>query len=136
MELLQIIIFSLKLFALTSAIIVLISYFVFKIKDRNREKPFMKSSPDNAHKTGEIIIETKEEEIEQSKTLPYGKRFKILNENALRIPDKKPGTVNSLMPQIIREKISPPQKAMSNNGFNIYDYYSNSSFEPMHKIKL
>ena len=42
MELLQIITFSIKLFALVTAIIVLSSYLIYKIKDRKRNKPYSK----------------------------------------------------------------------------------------------
>ena len=42
MELLQIISFSVKIFALITAIIVLLSYLIYKLKDRKRNKPYSK----------------------------------------------------------------------------------------------
>ena len=42
MELLEIIIFSVKIFALVSALIVISSYFIYKLKDRKHDKPYAK----------------------------------------------------------------------------------------------
>jgi hypothetical protein len=42
MELVQIITFAIKLFALIAAIVVLSSYLIYKLKDRKRKKPYVK----------------------------------------------------------------------------------------------
>jgi hypothetical protein len=128
MELLQIIIFTLKLFALSSAIIVLLSYFIFKIKDRTRKKPYIQT-PGEEESGLSIQVET--EDIDKKP-----KRFKILNESDIFSLEK------GLHLEKIRQNndsihsLRLNKKLNSLDNFNIYDYYSNSSFEPMHKIKL
>ncbi len=131
MELLQIIIFTLKLFALTSTIIVLISYFIFKLKDRNRIKPYMKQTVPDLSKNFEVEqLAIKEEKIN---TRPN--RFKILNEEPSIITNQKQN-INKGNSIIYRKNNLIPSTNNLSNNFNIYDYYANSNFEPMHKIKL
>lgn len=131
MELLQIIIFTLKLFALASAIIVLISYFIFKLKDRTRIKPYMKPTiAESANLSLQPVVAVEEKNEIKSK------RFKILNEEASFLANRqivieKNNTINYIQ----KNSLANPSKNLKDN-FNIYDYYSNSNFEPMHKIKL
>ncbi len=127
MELLQIIIFTLKLFALTSAIIVLISYFIFKLKDRNRIKPYMKQT--NIDLSTNLAVEPLISNEDKNKI--KSNRFKILNEEAAIFINQKKDINNSNSINYINKNLIP-----ATNNFNIYDYYANSNFEPMHKIKL
>ncbi len=197
MELLQIIIFSIKIFALVATLIVISSYLIYKLKDRKRKKPYTKVptqtfsvKPSKAEKQfspgqyeniqminepveNEQIIYTPIESQQminvpfesqqydnlqhendqyqniQNKNMQYenqpmlvyqkhqprlfGQRFKILNEDN-----------NSMAPRkSIIERLQPVTAAPQNFNalrqsqvFNMYDYYSSSNFEPMHKIKL
>ncbi len=128
MDLLDIIIFSLKLFALTSLIVVTISYFVFKLKDRSRVKPFMES---NTVETSGTIIKVEQVPVETSK-----QRYKILNnesksKNQIRIA--KPVVINKFVTRPIQKiKEIEEERKM----FNIFRHYSKNAIEPMHKIKL
>jgi len=62
----------------------------------------------------------------------YGQRFKILNEydNA---SNKKQHIIERLQPATVTPQRLNTQRQTQT--FNIYDYYSSSNFEPMHKIK-
>jgi hypothetical protein len=130
MDLLDIIIFSLKLFALTSLIIVSISYFIFKLKDRSRVKPYMEA---NAVETSGTVLRVEKVQVENS-----NQRYKILNNNSHssnknRLRIEKPVVINKFITkQIPNPKESEEERKM----FNIFRHYSKNSIEPMHKIKL
>ena len=130
MELIQIIITSLKLFALISAIVVLISYAIYKLKERNRTKPYSE-----IHDPGLLNqnYATKEEIIEKKQV-----RFQILNNENLKTPAalneevfEKPKVKNYAPSNPLNYKKNLPKET-----FDIYDSYSNSNFEPMYKVKL
>jgi hypothetical protein len=205
MELLEIIIFSIKIFALVSGLIVISSYIIYKYKDRKRTKPYAKAPVQpltpalalpavqlnseirensqsvitpaeniqyaniqygNAQyqgvQSGNAHIQNVQYDNEQyqniqydnnqysnlqydnqqylnqqsmyqnSQPRSYGQRFRILNEN----------DNDGVQRQHIIEKLQPvaavPQRLNNQRKaqvFNIYDYYSSSNFEPMHKIK-
>ena len=123
MELLQIIIFTLKLFAGASVTLVCVSYVVFKIKDRKRPKPYMQSYKANTSAQS-LSIENNREELKN--------RFKVLNNK-------------TLVPVEIRRTSSSRPAAEFQGGFNepitagevnIYNYYSRSNVEPMQIIYL
>ncbi len=129
MELIDIIIFTLKLFALTATIVVLLSYFIFKVKDRTRVKPYMRPTK---IEPAPIEIKVKDEnEIPN----PVNNRFRILNNNEPLLQVKpvrieNPKHANKF--NVIEYKGS---RRLIEDEFNIFNYYSNRSFEPMHKIK-
>ena len=128
MELLDIIIFTLKLFALTSAIVVLLSYFIFKLKDRTRVKPYMRPT-----KIEPASIEIKD--VEEEKPNLVSKRFKILNDKEPQLQIKHARIAKAKIVtnfNVVDYKGSP---RLVEDEFNIFNYYSNKSFEPMHKIK-
>lgn len=130
MGLIDIIAISLKLFGLTAAIIILLSYFIFKIKDRRRIKPYMRPT-----KIEPIPLDVKQEIKEEEKPKPVNSRYKILNDNEQRFqvqpfPKVKPLTTTNF--NIINYK---ENNQLDEGKFNIYNYYSNKKFEPMHKIK-
>ena len=63
------------------------------------------------------------------------KRFKILNEETSfnlnrQVEIGRSNSINFIQKNLVTETASIKKN------FNIYDYYSNSNFEPMHKIKL
>ena len=127
MELLQIIIFTLKLFALTSAIIVLISYFIFKLKDRNRIKPYMKQTSIDLSNNLAAELSIPNEDKNKIKS----NRFKILNEESAFFINQQKDISNGSSINYIQKNL-----LAATNNFHIYDYYAKSKFEPMHKIKL
>ncbi len=125
MNLLDIIIFSLKIFSAISIIVVGFSYFIYKIKSGAKVKPYMVPT---VVKEPEIKIEPAENFVEDRK--PSYNRYVVMNEvseNSFR------ANPNYNVP------LSRFAGRNENNGgeqFNIFNRYSNSSFEPMHKIKL
>ncbi len=133
MGLIDIIAISLKLFGLTAAMIVLLSYFIFKIKDRRRIKPYMR--PTNIEPIPlEVKQEIKVEENEEKVDTP-NKRYKVLNDYEPRFqvnpfPKVKPLKITKFNVINYQEN-----NQISENKFNIYNYYSSKKFEPMHKIK-
>ena len=123
MELLQIIVFTLKLFAGASVTLVCVSYVVFKFKDRKRPKPYMQPQKANAP-TKSLSIDNEREEIKN--------RFKVLNNKTL-IPVEIRRNSNSRPPAEFQGGYNEPITA---GEVNIYNYYSRSNVEPMHKLRL
>ncbi len=126
MDLLDIIIFSLKLFSLISIIVISVSYATYKFKARKKLKPYMRPTivPDNS-----IYYEVEAKIAEELKR--DNRRFVIMNQ-----PELEPVGNRSFnyMPKESTRQFNKRQR--SANEFNIYNHYSSSSFEPMHKIKL
>ena len=126
MDLLEIIIFSLKLFALFSLIVVATSYAIYKFRSSSKVKPYMRPTLVSENKI-QIEVEKKiAEELKQNNN-----RFVIMNQVELQ-PAGNRMSIN--LQNEIRHQI--PSRQQSTNQFNIYNHYSSSSFEPMHKIKL
>ncbi len=126
MDLLEIIIFSLKLFALFSLIVVATSYAIYKFRSSSKVKPYMRPTLVSENKI-QIEVEKKiAEELKQNNS-----RFVIMNQVELQ-PAGNRMSIN--LQNEIRHQI--PSRQQSTNQFNIYNHYSSSSFEPMHKIKL
>ncbi len=128
MELLQIIIFTLKLFALTSAIVVLISYFIFKLKDRTRLKPYMRPTLAD---TSAIAIQIEKQNVEKTP-----ERFKIINEENSFMEEHGFNSDKLQYKNKSYNRFSDSNLVQAKENFDIYDHYSNSSFEPMHKIRM
>ncbi|MHB1686558.1 MAG: hypothetical protein ACYCVH_04185 [Ignavibacteriaceae bacterium] len=126
MELLQIIIFSLKLFTLVSIIVVAISYAIYKVKNSSRVKPYMRPTVVSENKIQIEVDEKISEEIKQA-----NKRFVIMNEAQMQ--QRENGAVYYVPAANPQQR---PNRQLPAEGFNIYNYYSNSNFEPMHKVKL
>ncbi len=133
MELLDIIVFTLKIFGLSAIIIVSISYLVFKIKDRHRIKPYMKQSSTTVQQPPEIKYE--EQVLSPS-------RFQILNET----PNSHPKNIQVEeqdfgyeRPQALNRYKTVPvnnfKKEIKTNTNDIFNYYSKNTFEPMYKVK-
>ncbi len=122
MDLLEIIIFSLKLFTLFSLIVVATSYAIYKFRSNSKVKPYMRPTLVSENK---IQIEVEKKIVEVLKQ--ENKRFIIMNQAGLQ-PEE-----NRMFYDTPNKK---PVRRQSTNGFNIYNHYSSSSFEPMHKIKL
>ncbi len=123
MELLQIILFTLKLFAGASITLVCVSYVIFKFKDRKRPKPYMQQNKSNATSQS-LIIENDRKDIKN--------RFKVLNNRTL-VPVEIRRTSNNRSATEFQGGYNEPITA---GEVNIYNYYSRSNVEPMHKLKL
>jgi len=130
MELIEIILTTLKLFVLISSIVVLISYFVYKVKDRKRTKPY-----------SEIIhqeLSTQPLEIKEDLISNKQMRFQVLNSEDEPAPYNEVGFLTQKQIETKNIPNSPLKykRKQVNQSFDIYNHYSNSNFEPMHKIKL
>ncbi|HED37205.1 MAG TPA: hypothetical protein ENI76_03040 [Ignavibacteria bacterium] len=135
MELMQIIAVSLKLFIAVSAVLIVISYSIYKIKSRSNVKPYLRPAPTNASKFRIKIITHETEEKLPEVHLASHKRFKVVNEKLNLTYD------NSLnKPKLKLEKLVETNKLsknkISNPEDNILTHYSNNNFEPMHKLKV
>ncbi len=133
MELIQIIIISLKLFVLLAAIIVLVSYFVFKVKDRKRRKPYSNSFKEEPIK--ESPLKNLPSNLNEVPIENKNSRFQVLNMPANFASDDIIVQKKDFKNQLFNNSINYKQYE-SNKSLDIYERYSNSDFEPMHKIKL
>jgi hypothetical protein len=142
MELLEIIIYILKIFSLVSVGMLIISYLFFKMKDRSRIKPYMLVDNDasayevpEVEKSGDVLNYRK-----------FNERFKVLNEERY-INERPNGDYNSYY----RPSSGPKAQKMNvynlpestinykpgkNTPTNIYNLYSPATSEPMHKLKI
>ena len=130
MELIPIIKASLGIFTILISITAFISYIAYKIKDRNRLKPYEKRTEIREPLK---IIETPKKKVVNHK-------FKIVNEQA-PVPSKvqpKHGLQKIIKPVEERDKvfIKPPRRNSENEVFNIYNLYSNNAARSMHKLKV
>jgi len=130
MELIPIIKASLGIFTILISITAFISYIAYKIKDRNRLKPYEKRTEIREPLK---IIETPKKKVVNDK-------FKIVNEQA-PVPvnfQPKHGLQKIMKPVEKRDKvfIKPPKRNSENEVFNIYTLYSNNDAHPMHKLKV
>lgn len=153
MELIDIIVQSLKLFALVSFIVLVISYTVFKIKDRNRIKPYMiPASPQERVAVEQVLRENTNIHVEDFVPAPAlqkkNERIKIVNK---KVPAKlkresfgEPAKLFkvdvSSLKETISEKLEKKEAELQTHeseSFNdIYSLYNNNKLTPMHKLKL
>ncbi len=141
MELIQIIVFSLKLFTAATLVIVTISYAVYKFKSRTRLKPYMRPGP-----KGSQVISIKIEEDSEPKKTEKPKRFVVLNEKNSKPAEgkvkkseepsvkPKPGVIERVESDH-QEEIKSKEK-LNKEKSNIYSYYSEEKSGRMHKLKL
>lgn len=137
MELIPIIKASLGIFTVLTSITLVVSYVVYKIKDRNRTKPYDDIAP-YVEKEEVAVKPVKVAMVAQEK--PVNKKFKIVNQNepvpANFLSDY--GLQKIAIPVEQREDvfIKPARRHSENEVFNIYNLYSNSDARPMHKLKM
>src|SRR5690606_36506942 len=115
MELLEIIIYVLKLFSLSSFILLTMSYFFFKLKDRTRIKPYMLISTDPA------VYEAPEEkpDPEKIKFIRRTRRFKVVNEERIMRQDFRPAQTRMEVKEVLQKKAP---KSVPENPANIYSF--------------
>jgi hypothetical protein len=142
MELIEIIIYALKIFSLVSVILLILSYFFFKMKDRKRIKPYMLADSDpSAYETPEAK--------ESGDVLNYRKfseRFQVLNEKRYAMEPQyerngsfyKPSSGAGLPKHNVYNLPASDSyyKHNKNTPTNIYNLYSPEASEPMHKLKI
>ncbi len=141
MELLQIIIITLKLFALSSLTVVALSYSIYKIKDSKRLKPYMRPSVPAAPEAP--AAEKLEANVITEEDKNVNSRFMVLNDELLNSVVEQEVTKNKVRfkkPEIVNEMLAFAESPSFNRSapkgdFNVFNYYSNSLFEPMHKLK-
>jgi hypothetical protein len=97
MELIEIIKSSLSIFTTTTVVFLIISYTIFKIKDRSRIKPYLSLSKYNSHvimptdrKAVNLSFKKEEKSAEENKfnrivmvKLPIQNKFTIINGNVI-----------------------------------------------------
>jgi len=136
MELIPIIKASLGIFTVITSITFMISYTVYKIKSRNRIKPYLKDFDEADSVIKLEVLETKinEEEIEEK-----NKRFKLINENGQKIAaeerDEEELVRISKPTEISNHKVVV-RRHSENEVFNIYSFYSTNDIRPLHKLKF
>lgn len=137
MELIPIIKASLGIFTVLTSITLVISYVVYKIKDRNRVKPYDDIEP---YVEKDVAVVKPARVARQAQEKPVNNKFKIVNQH-----EPVPANFHSdyglhkiVKPVEQREDVfkKPTRKHSENEVFNIYNLYSNSDARPMHKLKM
>ena len=141
MELIQIIKVSLGIFTFFTAITFIVSFVIYKIKNRNTIKPYERKP---VLFDSSLILEVQDTSEENEIPNPFNKKFEILNENASNNQTNKLFPINSNHKLGKFENFSvtensnhfPKPKRSPNEVFNIYSFYSNNNSRPMHKLKV
>ena len=144
MELIQIIKVSLGIFTFFTAITFIVSFVVYKIKNRNTIKPYERKP---VLFDSSLILEVQDTSEENEIPNPFNKKFEILNENASNnqtnklIPIDSNHKLGKFENPSIAENFNHSQKSKTprrspNEVFNIYSFYSNNNSRPMHKLKV
>jgi hypothetical protein len=138
MDLLEIIITSLKIFALVAVIIISISYLFFRAK--SRPKIFVTDEPavtpiaqPSFEKVSPVITQKKyyEEAAPFAQRVMPVSRFKVLNNNSAYSKVQ-----NGYRQQPEQTSKFSKRKDEEQTSFNIYNYYSDNEVAPMHKLKF
>ncbi len=141
MELIQIIKVSLGIFTFFTAITFIVSFVVYKIKNRNTIKPYERKP---ILFDSSLILEVQDTSEENEIPNSFSKKFEILNENASSNQTNKlfPIDSNHKLGKIMNPSVaenfnhSPKPKRSPNEVFNIYSFYSNNGSGAMHKLKV
>jgi len=138
MDLLEIIITSLKIFALVAVIIISISYLFFRAKSRPKifvtDEPAVTPIAQPSFENVSPVI-TQKKYYEEAAPLSQGvmpiSRFKVLNNNSAYSKVQ-----NGYRQQPILATKFSTRKHNEETNFNIYSYYSDNEVAPMHKLKF
>ena len=142
MELLPIIKASLGIFTLLISATFIVSFIVYKVKNRNTIKPNEKK----AVSSSSLILEIHNNKSGEVKQNSFDKKFKVLNENSGRSRNSRTGKKEShrrLNNVLLYSSIEATDQSQSlktlrrspNEVFNIYNFYSNRSGS-MYKLKV
>ena len=141
MELLPIIKASLGIFTFLMSVTFIVSFIVYKIKNRHSTKPYERkpiifdSGP---------ILEVHDSTVETLNKNSFNKKFEVLNNytsgnQTKRIirKDSYQSSGNALILENPANYSNPKiSKRSPNEVFNIYSFYSNNELRPMHKLKV
>jgi hypothetical protein len=141
MELMPIIKASLGIFTLISTTLFVTAFLMYKIKSRNRAKPYERKP---VLFDSSLILEIQDKTGEKIEDGPDKHKFMVLNENREFIPAKNDNlwkndlstkSSQRLIHQHKNVVLTSPRRSF-NEVFNIYNFYSNNIFTPMHKLKF
>ena len=146
MELMPIIKASLGIFTLLTSITFIVSFVIYKIKNRHRAKPYERKPVVFDSSLILEVHDTPEEQPGISKN-SFNKKFEVLNENADSNQTNKIFLKNSVhnSGKFSKPSVSDNSNHSSTTGtykrspnevFNIYSFYSNNDVRTMHKLKV
>jgi len=141
MELMPIIKASLGIFTIISTTLFITAFLMYKIKSRNRVKPYERKPKlfDSS-----LILEIQDKTGEKIESESGKHKFIVLNENRdyltakndklwkNELYAKNPQRSNHQNNNVV---ITSPRKSL-NEVFNIYNFYSDNTFMPMHKLRF
>jgi hypothetical protein len=141
MELMPIIKASLGIFTIISTTLFITAFLTYKIKSRNRVKPYERKPKlfDSS-----LILEIQDKTGEKIDNGSGKHKFMVLNENKDYLTAKNDKLwQNELYAKIPQRLIRPTNNVVPfsarkslNEVFNIYNFYSNNELMPMHKLKF
>jgi hypothetical protein len=141
MELMPIIKASLGIFTIISSTLFVTAFVMYKIKSRNRVKPYERKP---ILFDSSLILEIQDKTDEKIESSPINHKFMVLNEHKQYMPVKNNKEWKYEMPAKNPQISSQPNnnlvlksaRKLPNEVFNIYNFYSDNSFAPMHKLKF
>ncbi len=138
MNLIEIIITSLKMFTLVGIAIVAFSYFFFKLKKHtkqtNQYQPILQPVPQQSVQVEIPQVEHEyyyEEPAQPVKRVMPGERFKVLNDYNFNSAAR-----NNFRAMSVPESRFTNRKIEEETNLNVYGYYSDNNSTPMHKLKF
>lgn len=133
MELLDIIVYSLKIFCITIILTITFSYLIYKIKDRKRTKPYLRPVKNNAPaiKIEFLDSEARSDHFEKL-NFPSIIPVKVNSSNERKFIQVQPKLIKYI-PEIDEQFIL---KKVIENNFDILEHYSVEDGEKMYKVKV
>ena len=132
MELMPIIKASLGIFTIISSTLFITAFIMYKIKSRNRTKPYERKP---ILFDSSLILEIQDKTEEKKDDILLKHKFIVLNENKEWKNESQTKNPQSSIKQFNKVGLNSSNKS-SNEVFNIYNFYSDNIFTPMHKLKF
>ena len=142
MELMPIIKASLGIFTIISSTLFVTAFVMYKIKSRNRVKPYERKP---ILFDSSLILEIQDKTDEKSRKDPPSKdKFMVLNEHKgytlVKNDRVLENGISAKNPYSASQSNNHPALKspgkLPNEAFNIYNFYSDNIFAPMHKLKF
>jgi hypothetical protein len=141
MELMPIIKASLGIFTIISSTIFITAFVMYKIKSRNRAKPYERKP---IVFDSSLILEVHDKTEEKIDHKLTNNKFLVLNEYKNLVPKKKDTEAKDIasfksLQSSIQQNNNPGQNSSGksqNEVSNIYNLYSEDSYIQMHKLKF
>ena len=144
MELLPIIKASLGIFTLLTSVTFIVSFVIYKIKNRHSAKPYERKP---VIFDSSLILEVHDTPEEKINNNLYNNKFEVLNQNAdsnqtnkIFLKNSERNSGKSLNPSVSEDfnniPIAKTHRRSPNEVFNIYNFYSNNDVRTMHKLKV